>query len=194
MLDKKKLYEALEAGEGNEKTIEALKDYFKTVDSTEAELRTTKSRFEAVGDRDVALMVQSFDLLQEKGIKDSDALVDIIGKGELSDSEIAKLKEEQSKKLETLNSDFATRENEHLNTQMRDRVTLDMIEACHGDTKVAESIARLAAIDGKVFRSENGEIMLKNGDESLKFSDSTSKLAESYEHLISKYPQINIGV
>jgi len=192
-LDKKKIYEALEAVDGNEKTIETLKEYFKAVDNTEAELRTIKSKFEAVGNRDIAKMVQSYDLLQEKGIKDSDSLVDIIGKGEMSETEMAKLKSEQAQKLDALNGDYQKRESEYQSAQMRDRITFSMLESCHGDSKVAESIAKLATLEGHVFRGDDGEIMLKNGSESLKFSESTTKLAERYQYMIPK-PLTGSGV
>ncbi len=192
-MDKKSIYEFIEAVDGGDKVVEAVKGIFKTGDNAEAELRTHKSRFEAVGDRDVAKMVQTYDLLEEKGIKDSDALVDVIGKGEMSDAEISKLKEEQKQKFDTLNSEHATREQSHLNTQMQNRITLDMIESCHGDSKVAESVAKLATLDGNVFRGEDGEIMLKNGSESLKLSESTAKLAEQYQYMIPK-PVTGSGV
>ena len=192
-MDKKKIYEFVEAVDGGADIVSALKEHFKTGDNTEAELRTLKSKFDAVGDRDIARMVATHDLLLEKGIKDSDSLVDVIGKGEMSEQEIAKLKEEQNVKFDTLNSDYATREKAYLNTQMTDRITLDLIESCHGNSKVAESVAQLATQSGAVFRGEDGEIMLKSGSESLKFADSVTKLAEQYEYIIPK-PVTGSGV
>lgn len=192
-MDKKKIYEFVEAVDGGADIVSALKEHFKTGDNTEAELRTLKSKFDAVGDRDIARMVSTFDLLQDKGIKDSDSLVDIIGKGEMSDQEIAKLKDEQNARVSTLNSEHSAREESYLNTQMTDRITLDLIESCHGSSKVAGSVAQLAIQAGDVFRGEDNEIMFKSGSESLKFSESIPKLAEQYEYIIPK-PKTGSGV